>query len=67
MGQSLKESQHQSLAVDFFEDTEAIRHAAGQSVRAALRRHKEAGVGAVIWRDGKVVVVPPEEIQVPEE
>jgi predicted ABC-type ATPase len=31
--------------------------------RDALARHKALGVPAVIWRDGKVVEIPPEEIQ----
>jgi hypothetical protein len=31
-------------------------------VRAALRRHKLLGQSIVVWRDGKVVEVPPEEI-----
>jgi hypothetical protein len=30
--------------------------------REALKRHKALGVPAVIWRDGKVVELPPEEI-----
>ncbi len=32
--------------------------------REALARHKALGIPAVIWRDGKVVEVPPEEIEV---
>lgn len=30
----------------------------------ALRRHKALGVPAVIWRDGRVVEIPPEEIEI---
>ncbi len=32
--------------------------------REALARHKALGLPAVIWRDGRVVVVPPEEIEI---
>jgi predicted ABC-type ATPase len=32
--------------------------------REALARHKALGLPAVIWRDGKVVEIPPEEIEV---
>jgi predicted ABC-type ATPase len=32
--------------------------------REALARHKALGVPAVIWRDGKVVEIPPEEIEI---
>jgi hypothetical protein len=36
--------------------------AAQQAVRAALREHKLAGTPIAIWRDGKVVLVPPDKI-----
>ena len=35
-----------------------------QAGREAIARHKALGVPIVIWRDGKVVEVPPEEIEV---
>ncbi len=37
--------------------------AAQQAVRAALREHKRAGNPIAIWRDGKVVLIPPEQIE----
>lgn len=40
----------------------ALRQAAAQ----AAAEHKRLGHPLVIWRDGKVVLVPPEEIMVPE-
>lgn len=43
-------------AVDVFE---AIHLAA----REAVARHKALGQSIVVWRDGKVVVVPAEEIE----
>jgi hypothetical protein len=41
-----------------------ILDAVNRAVTKALRRHKERGESIVIWRDGKVVTVPPEEIDV---
>ena len=32
--------------------------------REALARHKALGLPAVIWRDGRVAVVPPDEIEI---
>ncbi len=40
----------------------AMRKAAHQ----AVRRHKLLGESIAVWRDGKVVIVPPEEIEIPE-
>jgi hypothetical protein len=36
----------------------ALRKAA----REALVKHKQAGQPVVVWRDGKTVLIPPEEI-----
>jgi hypothetical protein len=41
-----------------------IQQALGQAVREARRQHKLAGNCVVEWRDGRVVWVPPEEIDV---
>lgn len=38
--------------------------AAQEAVRAALREHKQAGNPIAAWRDGKVVLLPPEQIEV---
>jgi hypothetical protein len=38
--------------------------AARQGVSEALARHKALGQSIAIWRDGKVVIVPPEEIEI---
>ena len=32
------------------------------AVRKALKRHKEAGNAIAIWRDGKVVILSPDQI-----
>lgn|GEM_PF-291775 len=38
--------------------------AARQGVAEALTRHKALGQSIAIWRDGRVVIVPPEEIEI---
>ena len=52
---------------DFYSDDAALEKAMGRAVYDALRMHKLLGHPIVIWRDGKVVWVPPEEIELPEE
>lgn len=41
-----------------------ILDAVNKAVTKALRRHKERGESVVIWRDGKIVTLKPEEIDV---
>jgi hypothetical protein len=41
-----------------------IEDAINRAVRAALKRHKERGESVVMWIDGKIVTVPPEDIDV---
>ena len=50
-----------SLA-DIFDDTRQVTRRVQRAVREALLDHKRAGNPVAIWRDGKVVIVPPEEI-----
>jgi hypothetical protein len=46
------------------DDLPRILEAMGQGVREALLRHKRAGNPIAVWRDGAVVWIPPEEIEV---
>jgi len=46
---------------------EEISQAMGEGIYLAMREHKRQGVPAAIMIDGKVVIVPPEEIVIPEE
>lgn len=50
-----------------FRDGTPIDKALGRAVRRALLEHKRAGNPICTWRDGKVVWIPPEEIEIPEE
>lgn len=45
-------------------DSEDLLEAVNRAVTAALRHHKARGESVVIWRDGKVVWLKPEEIEV---
>lgn len=36
-----------------------------RGARQALIKHKAMGVPIAIWKDGKVVLVPPEQIEIP--
>ena len=43
-----------------------VKAAMDRGIRDALLRHKRLGESIAVWRDGKVVIVPAEEIVVPE-
>lgn len=60
------EARHSTLA-EILDDTDEVTRRARQAVRDALREHKRAGNPIAIWRDGKVVILPPEEIPDDEE
>ncbi len=48
-------------------DGSEIQRAQRRGLRKILERHKRLGNPIVVWRDGKVVWVPAEEIRIPEE
>jgi hypothetical protein len=52
---------------DLIRDNDLIQNALTKAVQGAVREHKLLGQPIVIWRDGKVVWVPPEEIELEEE
>jgi len=43
-------------------DDRAVEQAMQHAVREALIRHKKLGESVAVWRDGKAVLLPPEEI-----
>ncbi|MEW6280302.1 MAG: hypothetical protein AB1758_16860 [Candidatus Eremiobacterota bacterium] len=49
-----------------FQDRELVEGALRLAARDALIKHKALGVPIAIWRDNRVVIVPPEEIEIPE-
>jgi hypothetical protein len=49
-----------------FADGREIDAALTEAVRGALVMHKRMGYPVVAWRDGRVVWIPPEQIEVDE-
>lgn len=49
-----------------FADGREIDAALARAVRKALLEHKRAGNPIAVWQDGRVVWIPPEEIDVEE-
>ena len=45
-------------------DPDEILKAIEEGGQKALLAHKQAGLSVAIWEDGKVVIIPPEEIEV---
>ncbi len=48
--------------INLADQAEAIELILQEGVRQALLIHKRLGNSIAIWKDGKVVIVPPEEI-----
>jgi ABC-type proline/glycine betaine transport system ATPase subunit len=48
--------------LDLTEQAEAIQIVLHTAVQHALSIHKRLGNSIAVWKDGKVVIVPPEEI-----
>ena len=57
MGAQYRDKIEEALA-----DREKILKAIETGVREALKKHKQAGNPVVVWRDGKMVWLKPEEI-----
>ncbi len=51
--------------LDLYRDGKEIEKIFQLAVREALIMHKRIGNPIATWRDGKVVIVPPEEIEIP--
>jgi hypothetical protein len=51
--------------IDVCRDAKEIEKVFQLAVREALRMHKCLGNPIAVWKDGKVVIVPPEEIEIP--
>ena len=52
------------LLQELFQDGKRLDYLAKEAVRDALRRHKRRGQSVVVWQDGKVVTLAPEDIPV---
>jgi hypothetical protein len=49
-----------------FREGTPIDDAIEAAFREAALRHKQLGQPLVVWRDGKTVLIPPDEIEIPE-
>jgi len=47
-----------------FENDDEVDKSLGNAVRDALREHKRKGQSVVVWQDGKIVTLAPEDIPV---
>ena len=47
-----------------FDEGTAVDEAIAEAGRDARLKHKQLGVPLVVWRDGQVVLIPPDEIVV---
>ena len=45
-----------------FENDDEVDKSLGNAVRDALREHKRKGQSVVVWQDGKIVTLAPEDI-----
>ncbi len=54
----------ENFALCSSEITEIVCGAFEKGLKEARRKHKEAGVPMVIWSDGKVVYIQPDEIEI---
>jgi hypothetical protein len=51
--------------LDNLQDNSWVTAALQRGARQALIKHKALGVSIAIWRDGAVVLIPPDEIEIP--
>jgi predicted ABC-type ATPase len=58
------EQQEAAAAPEKLWTSEDLLDAVNRGVRAALKRHKELGQSVVVWRDGKIVTLKPQEIRI---
>ena len=56
-------AQYRDKIEEALADQEKISDALAAGVREAFRKHKQAGNPVVVWRDGKITWIKPEEIQ----
>lgn len=53
------------LPINLYRDAEQVEKLFQLAVREALIMHKRIGNPIATWKNGKVVIVPPEEIEIP--
>jgi hypothetical protein len=64
----MKKSANTILTADYFAvNAVEIGKVFQRAVNDALRMHKRLGNPIAAWKDGKVVIIPPEEIVIPDD
>jgi hypothetical protein len=63
----MKSSESEREDAEFLAEAEAVEAAVQQAVKEALRMHKQAGNPVAGWKDGRVVWVPAEQIDLEDE
>jgi hypothetical protein len=63
----MKKTESEREDAEFLAEVEAVEAAVQQAVKEALLMHKRAGNPVVGWKDGRVVWVPAEQIDVEDE
>ncbi len=61
----MSDNARHSRPIDFYRDAEEIGKRLQLGVREALKMHKCLGNPIAVWRNGQVVIIPSEEIEIP--
>ncbi|HEY2251834.1 MAG TPA: hypothetical protein VGH74_12265 [Planctomycetaceae bacterium] len=64
MGELMMDEKQDCSGAPADADAKRVEAAMQRGVRQALWEHKQLGHHIIVWRDGKIVRVPPEEINV---
>ena len=59
----MKETESESIS-ERMKDNDLLLRAMDKAVHDALRTHKLLGQSIVVWEDGKVKIIPPDQIPV---
>ena len=63
----MKKTESEREYAEFLAEVEAVEAAVQQAVKDALRLHKQAGNPVAEWKDGRVVWVPADQIDLEDE
>jgi hypothetical protein len=58
------EQQQAAAAPEKLWTSEDLLDAVNRGVHAALKRHKQLGQSVVVWREGRIVTLKPDEIEI---
>lgn len=58
-------NQQATISADLFDNGAEVDRRVKKAIQAAVADHKRTGDPIAIWRDGQVVLLPPDEIELP--